>query len=157
MMKRTVQCRIAWVVPALLFTVAPVAAQQPSLEPLPLRASSTFLSHSLLSERSDLRLEFHANYASLGASKSNGVFMLVNDGILEHARFISTNECKTVGGALTNYAPQGYAAYRQIRVIRMDSVVQTPKPRVRDKGAREAIMAIELAAGDVVIVTRIEF
>jgi hypothetical protein len=114
------------------------------------------LANNLLYEMRDFRLAFYATSVTFSEFLKRGTFQLLGDGVPEHAMEVSTNECRTVGDALSKYAPTGFGERRQIRVVQKDIVVQSPLPRSEHLELRSNLLGLRLNPGDVVLVTRRE-
>jgi hypothetical protein len=142
-----------------LVTCFAVIALSPgwSSSPVPeTKAIGSSFSVSLFSERRDLRGQFHATFESDSVFKG-GAILIIPDGVLEHAKQATTNECPTVQSALEMHVHKEFAKRRQIRLVQKDRITQTPLPRLNSELARQAFMETKLSAGDILIVTRRQF
>ena len=110
----------------------------------------------LLTEKQDLRLAFFSSVEDLDRSVHRGFCLLIPDGVFEHARKFSTNDCATVKAALDKYATNHIGLHYQVRVVRKDAILQTPLGLGADPATKAAVQDIKLQGGDVIIVTRKE-
>lgn len=111
------------------------------------------LAKGLALQSRDFRYNFFTNRKSFEAVKVAGLFLLTY-GSPDASRKISTNECATVGAALTKYG--GDVSNIQIRIVEQDSIIQTPIRKNENIDAVNAILQLRLHPGDIVILTLVE-
>ena len=117
------------------------------------RSVLTHFEAELLVECRDLRLGFYQSWEVLVEAQRNGSFLLIPDGVFEHAIKISTNECSTVVTALKSYATNHIGMSYQTRVIQKNGIFQTPLGVGIRSELKSAVLSIRLQGGDVLIVT----
>ena len=104
------------------------------MDSAPEQYSSASYPHSLLVEDSDMRRDFYeSGYDGVEKYKKNGMFLMIGQLYTDtkgfsfsHAIGISTNACPTVGSALAKYDSAGIGESRQIRLIQLNAILQTP-------------------------------
>jgi translation initiation factor IF-1 len=120
------------------------------------KRNASELAEYMVSERYDFRLAFFEGVENFDTVQKKGAFLLIPDGVFEHAIEVFTNACPTVKCALDKYASARASNKRQIRIIKKNCVLQTPKQYNVDTNDRKKILLINLLPGDVVVVTRVE-
>ncbi len=104
------------------------------------------------------RAFYESGYDGVEKYKKNGLFLMAGQYFKDtkgysfnHAIGISTNECPTVGSAIAKYS--GPRDSRQIRLIQINAILQTGHTAIDAGESRKAMLAMELQAGDILILT----